>query len=294
MAKTLAAQTVTIDLADADLSQVIEALRARIGLFLDATDLPEDAKSRTYRFQFEKEEGGMVLAAIARHLKAEVHLRPTGIKLLPIGIDPVWEGEEVYVGGLARAGRILDEGGPRAAPLEKVLPVEFEDVALEKALREISSRIRIPIAIDPRATAEQRGTRLSLTNDLLTVARVLDDVTAAARLTWAAEERRVLVTFDETARAIREERRQAAVNAETTVSVAFRDTPLFRVVEEIDRQTGVPVIVDRALWEPDHPKVTLRMGPVPLGRLLRSLAPLVPARSLIRGEAVYLVPENPR
>jgi hypothetical protein len=40
--------------------------------------------------------------------------------------------------------------------------------------------------------------------------------------------------------------------------------------------------------------VTLRAGPAPLGRVLRLLAPKIAARFLVRGEAIYLIPEEPR
>ena len=123
---------------------------------------------------------------------------------------------------------------------------------------------------------------------------VLSDITAAARLSWAAEERRILVTDHGRADRIREERQGALSVAAKEVSVAFRDRPLWFVAEEIGRQIGVPVIVDRRLWEPDHPRVTHRQGPVPLPRLLHALNGKIPSRSLIRGEAVYLVRPDPR
>ena len=290
MADALAQERINLEVKDVMFDELIERISAQLPYRIDASEVPEKAKTRERSLDARDLPPRFLLDSLARSVNAEVHLRPSGIQLLPVGLEPEWEGDEIYPAGLRRATRILDAGGPEAAPVAKLLPVEFEKKTLEAALREIGHRLRFDIEFDPRVTFAQRVKRLTLKNNTLTAALVLRDVTAAARLTWAAEERRILVTFEDDARAIREERQRAKVNTAMTISVAFADDLLADVAKEIGRQAGVPVVVDQRLWLPPHPRVTLRAGPVPLGRLLRTLAPKIPARYLVRGEAIYLIP----
>jgi len=294
MREALARERVTLEVKDGTFEEVLRALTGQLVWQIDVTDLPAEVHSRAYTINFHEADASRVFQAVASVTQATFHLRPTGIQILPIGLEPKWGRDEIYLAGLASAKRILDAGGPRAAPVEKLLPVEFDKVTLEAALREIANRLHFDIALDPRLTHEQRVTRVTLRTDRMTGALVLDDVTAAARLTWAAEERRILVTFEEDARAIREERQRAKVNSAMSTSVAFGDRMLADVAKEIGEQAGVPVVVDLALWVPNHPRITLRAGPAPLGRVLRALAPKIPARFLIRGEAIYLIPPKGR
>ncbi|MEN8151192.1 MAG: hypothetical protein ABFS86_15350 [Planctomycetota bacterium] len=288
MADALSREKLTLDLKDADLETVLTALSGQLIWHVSAPAIP--APGRKFEMSYADTDAMRVLRNLASVLGAKVCLRPSGIEFIPFGVEPDWGDDEIYLAGLERARAVLDAGGPKAAPVAKLLPVGFDGVVLRKILPDIGNRLGISVEIDPRVTLEQRMTRVTLRTETMTAARVLDDVTAAARLTWAAEERRILVTFDDRARAIRGERERAKANAATEVELAVKGRPLAFVAEEIRRQVGVPVVVDRELWEPNHPRITLRTGPEPLGKLLRKLAKAIPARFLIRGEAIYLIP----
>jgi hypothetical protein len=279
---------------DIALRDVAVGFSSQLAWPLSVEGLPEAIRAKEITLGLKDRAAPAAVGALARLAGAEVHLRPGEIVLLPKGVEPEWTEEERPFVRLERAIRIVRAGGPLRPPVTKIVPVRFRDVTLEAACREVGHRLRIEVVFDPRIPRATRATRLTLENDAMTGEAVLTDITAAARLSWAAEERRILVTDHRRADLIREERQAARTLAATEVSVAFSNRPLWFVAKEIGRQIGVPVIVDRRLWEPEHPRITHRQGPVTLSRLLHALNGKIPARSLTRGEAVYLVRPGPR
>ena len=105
----------------------------------------------------------------------------------------------------------------------------------------------------------------------------------------AAAADRIVIAERPRAEELRRQAARAREMSDLETELVLDDVPLFEVAKRIGKLAGVPVLVDRALWEPEHPRVTLSTGPRTLERALRMLDVEIDAAHLLTGEAIFLL-----
>jgi hypothetical protein len=265
--------------------QIVDDLQGSLPFTIDLRGKADDG-GREHTVSFRGLSGDLVIAGLERLSRLTAWYSPGTIHLSPADEVPPPEGPEAIAAGIEEARRVAAAGGPIRPMLDRVLPVRFEGTPFNSAIGTIATGLRVPIEVTEEVPSDLT---IDLVSDRMKAEDVLVAVAAAAKLGFAVEDRRIVVTEPNRAADLRASRDRAAALARSTVDLRFRDQPLAEAVRRLSETIGVPVYVDRALWAPEHPRVTSDGPPRELRRWLADLTRGLPARSVIRYDAVYLV-----
>jgi type II secretory pathway component GspD/PulD (secretin) len=147
----------------------------------------------------------------------------------------------------------------------------------------------VQVEVDADLDKERRQKKLTLSADTFTATQVLDHISEEVGLSWAVEDRRIVLCEPARAYDLRQRTARIGVLAEKEVHLNYRNRPLHQVVSDLAKQIEAPVHVERSLWEPDHPRVSLDVDAEQLRWALEDLCEAVGARHLIDADAVYLL-----
>jgi hypothetical protein len=289
MVETLDRTNVDIDVEKVLLVDLLEELRHSLPypVELDRGAVVKRRIDFTYRVKGIR--ASALISSVVRRSGLVLYYTPGRLHLAAPGREPTPTGAEGVLRGLEVARKLLSDGGPIRPPLEKLLPIRYEKTTVWRAAAKVAARLDVPVEVVAEIDADIRNARLTLETDRLTVARVLDEIAGGVGLSWGVEDHRIVICEADRAHDLRDRAVRAEALRGTEVHLNYRSRPLHEVVRDLGKQIDAPVYVDRALWEPDHPRVTLEIHAAPLRKALIALGGAVAARHLVRADAVYLV-----
>ncbi|MHC4859408.1 MAG: hypothetical protein ACYTDY_04875 [Planctomycetota bacterium] len=289
MARNLDEAVLALDVREVYLVDLLAEIRPHLPYPIELDRGAKMKRKRLFTFRVRKLRASALLQTIERRSGLDLYFTPGLLHFTSPELTPTPTGPEAVLLGIERAKKLLEEGGRIRPALEKLLPIRIVDDSVWRAATKVGVRLMVQVEVDADLDKERRQKKLTLSADTFTATQVLDHISEEVGLSWAVEDRRIVLCEPARAYDLRQRTARIGVLAEKEVHLNYRNRPLHQVVSDLAKQIEAPVHVERSLWEPDHPRVSLDVDAEQLRWALEDLCEAVGARHLIDADAVYLL-----